>query len=144
MVERDRSVIEGTESQMVLSPVLSWRVERFAKRARRPTESAIAVRVPERGELSSHGRHNLAVALTAAEGAWLRAIIDRLARERLGHDGPHCAGCRCLAFERTAGCALCRYRHAARRRQFRRLFAELRLPSDGRSRSARARWRSPV
>jgi ribosomal protein L37E len=86
----------------------------------------------------------LAVVLSRAQREWLRAMIDRLARERLAYeDSPRCKGCGVLAFERTSGCAHCRFRHAARRRQLRQMFAEGRLPS-GRSRSARARWRSPA
>jgi hypothetical protein len=81
--------------------------------------------------------------LTFEQRAWLRALRDRQARERLVELAPgahRCLGCGAPLHERTPGCRHCRFRHAARRRRNRRLFAELRLPEEGRARGGYLRW----
>jgi hypothetical protein len=81
--------------------------------------------------------------LTFEQHAWLRALRDRQARERLVEltPGAHrCLGCDAPLHERTPGCRHCRFRRAARRRRNRRLFAELRFPDEGRARGGYVRW----
>jgi hypothetical protein len=78
---------------------------------------------------------------------WLRGLIDRLVREQLAdlEPGAHRrAGCNAPLHERTAGCRHCRFRAAARRRRYRRLAAELRLPNEVCARGGVERWRRAV
>jgi hypothetical protein len=81
--------------------------------------------------------------LTFEQRAWLRAFLDWHARERLVELAPgahRCLGCGARMHERTPGCHHCRFRQAARRRRNRQLFAELRLPDEGRARGGYLRW----
>jgi hypothetical protein len=81
--------------------------------------------------------------LTFEQRHWLRRLVDLETRRRLTESQPgahRCAGCDARLYERTPGCAHCRFRHAARRRRNRELAAELRLPDEGRANGARARW----
>jgi len=109
-----------------------------------PDPSATCARSPSAGDATSRaGRRHDRDVLSYEERQWLRALRDRQARERLVELQPNahrCLGCGVPLHERTPGCRHCRFRHAARRRRNRQLFAELRLPDEGRAHGGRARW----